>query len=336
MTALPANCLYVTDLGGSGMQESLRRKADIKDDNEQFIQDVIAGLSNQRKYLPAKYFYDQIGSHYYDQICELPEYYPYRAELDILDQVATDINQLTDNNSVVEFGAGSLHKIQPLLDRITSVNAFIPIDISGNHLQQACRTLKALYPAITIKPVVADFTVPVSLGNRAQDKNIGFFPGSTIGNFTPPEAEVFLTHALKTLGKDSIFIIGVDTKKSPGILHAAYNDSAGVTAKFNLNILDRINREMDADIDLGKFEHYAYFNPTKGCVEMHLICLENYTTCIEGVRVKFAKGESIHTESSYKYTPLQVCQMANAAGWTVKHTWHAEYEIFAVYLLEPK
>lgn len=299
-----------------------------------FADDVLHGLALPQKQLQAKYFYDQQGSDYFDQICQLPEYYPYQTELDLLPKVATDLaSTFTADCTIVEFGAGSLVKIKPLLSAISSIRQFIPIDISGIHLEMACQQLQSDFPDLSVMPVVGDFCFPVKLPQLCHQQKIGFFPGSTIGNFCPAQAASFLKNARFTLGPDSCLLIGVDTKKSPLYLHRAYNDAAGITAKFNRNILSRINRELGANFSPAKFEHYAFYNAGQGRVEMHLVSTSEQVVDVLGSSVAFAAGESIHTENSYKYTPDEFCQLALSAGWQVERTWLARQDLFATYLL---
>ncbi|WP_214000914.1 L-histidine N(alpha)-methyltransferase [Arsukibacterium sp.] len=299
-----------------------------------FADDVLHGLALPQKQLHAKYFYDQQGSDYFDQICQLPEYYPYQTELNLLPRVAKELAGIfTKDCTIVEFGAGSLVKIKPLLRDISSIRQFIPIDISGIHLEMACQLLLSDFPDLSVIPVIGDFCFPVDLPALSHQQKIGFFPGSTIGNFCPPQAASFLRNARCTLGPDSYLLIGVDTKKSPHYLHQAYNDADGITAKFNRNILTRINRELGANFSPEKFEHYAFYNAGQGRVEMHLISTEQQVVDVYGSSVAFATGESIHTENSYKYTPDEFSQLALSAGWQVERTWLAEQDLFATYLL---
>lgn len=300
---------------------------------DRFLQDVVNGLDCEHKWLHPKYFYDQRGSGYFDEICALPEYYLYRTELALLPGVARELGDaLSGDYAMVEFGAGSLHKVRPLLDTIGGIRSFIPIDISGEHLRSACEQLQLEYPALQVQPVEADFSRPVALtGNEHQ--RLGFFPGSTIGNFSPAEAERFLLSAGNTLGQESHLLIGVDTKKAPAVLHAAYNDSKGLTAEFNRNILRRINRELNADIDISGFEHYAFYNPIEGRMEMHLVARQDQRTTIGGVQIAFREGESIHTENSYKYTAQEFRALARRGGWQIERQWLAPDNLFAMYLL---
>lgn len=304
-------------------------------EQDDFYHHVMDGFTLSQKKLHPKYFYDKKGSEYFDQICDLDEYYPYRTELKLLPKVAASISEtLTENYALIEFGAGSLLKVKPLLEYIPGIKQFVPIDISGEHLRNACQELRSEYMSLDIKPVEADFTQHVNINNDGHLKRLGFFPGSTIGNLAPEEATVFLENARATLGDNSYLLIGVDTKKSPERLHQAYNDKRGVTAAFNRNILDRVNRHFGADIDTNKFEHYAYYNAVKGCIEMHLVCLETHSTYLDGYNVEFREGETIHTESSYKYTPEEFKRRAGYAGWKTERVWLAEDNMFSVFLLK--
>lgn len=316
------------------MLNGLKKVNTMETGNQRFFDDVITGLTRSQKQLSPKYFYDKQGSEYFDQICHLEEYYPYRTELALLPKVAIDISELlVERQAIVEFGAGSLQKIKPLLDHVETINSYVPVDISGEHLQASCEDLQRAHPDLRVKPVVADFTRQIALNNNPDEQKLGFFPGSTIGNFTPSEALNFLCNAKDSLGEGGRLLIGVDTKKSPQILHKAYNDNQGITARFNMNILERINREINGNFDTSRFEHYAFYNATKGCIEMHLVCAEKHTVKIDGIAIDFATGESIHTENSYKYTPEEFNALARDAGWLVERLWMAENDLFSIYLL---
>jgi len=302
--------------------------------DREFEADVLAGLTQPNKQLSPKYFYDEQGSRYFDQICALEEYYPYKSELRLLPLVARDLSQrLKEDYSVIEFGAGSLLKIRPLLDWIAGIKQFVPIDISGEHLRESCTELAQEYPKVAMKAIEADFTQEVDLGNTLGER-LGFFPGSTIGNFTPTQAEQFLVTARETLGPNARLIVGVDTKKSTAILHRAYNDAAGVTAKFNLNILHRINRELNGDIAIDRFEHYAHYDTLEGCIKMHLISLDNQQCVVAGEPIQFFRGEGVHTESSYKYRPEEFIALAASAGWKCENQWLAEGDLFSMFLFQ--
>jgi dimethylhistidine N-methyltransferase len=302
---------------------------------DRFYYDVLEGLSQSQKNISPKYFYDRKGSEYFDQICHLDEYYPYRTELSLLPQVATALaGLLPPHCALVEFGAGSLCKVRPLLKAVPGIEKFVPIDISGEHLHAACDSLAREFRELAIEPVVADFSQPVCLSAHDCEHRVGFFPGSTIGNFEPPHAREFLVNARAALGEGSFLLIGVDTKKSPETLHRAYNDNAGITARFNLNLLERIGTHFAASVAIGNFEHYAFYNAPRGRIEMHLICNRAHTLVLDDVAFEFAQGESIHTENSYKYAPAEFAALAQGAGWHVAQHWMAQRDMFAIYLLQ--
>jgi dimethylhistidine N-methyltransferase len=305
--------------------------------NEEFLHDVLSGLRLQQKTLSPKYFYDAQGSKYFDQICQLDEYYPYRTELSLLPEVAGELQKYftardVDRIKLVEFGAGSLHKVQPVLDSMTAVREFTAIDISGDHLQEASAELAPLYPNLRIKAVQGDFTKAMQL-DLSDATPVGFFPGSTIGNFDPDDALEFLRNARSTLGAGSYMLLGVDTKKDRSTLESAYNDSAGVTARFNKNLLTRINRELGANFDVDAFEHVAHYNDEEGRIEMHLRSRNAQTVSVAGESFAFAEGETIHTENSYKYHPDEFKALTEEAGWQRECLWLADGGIFAITLL---
>lgn len=298
-----------------------------------FADDVITGLKQTQKCLPSKYFYDQAGSRYFDEICQLTEYYPYRTELSMLPGIAKDLADVIDDRcDIIEFGAGSLVKIRILLAHCNNVDRYVPVDVAGEHLRDACEALANEFPQLTVSPIEADFTqvarLPVGNGHH----KLGFFPGSTIGNFMPKSAVNLLARMREQLGTDAHLLIGVDTKKSPAVLHRAYNDSLGVTAKFNRNILNHINRELGSDFQPDKFEHYAFYNAGEGRIEMHLASCEDQCIHVNGCRFEIARGETIHTENSYKYSTDEFLQLAVQAGWESKRIWTDTKNFFAVYL----
>lgn len=305
--------------------------------NQGFLQDVLAGLQMSQKTLPPKYFYDEQGSKYFDQICELPEYYPYRTELSLLPEVAKElkyyfVKQPVENIQLVEFGAGSLHKVKPLLKELPMVKEFVALDISGEHLKKASDDLAESFPDLFIKVAQGDFTKPIQLA-LSDATSMGFFPGSTIGNFEPEEAVNFLRNARATLGEGSYMLLGVDTKKDQQMLEQAYNDSQNITARFNKNILTRMNRELDADFNLEEFEHLAIYNQQLGRIEMHLRSRVRQAVRVAGERFEFAKNETIHTENSYKYHPEEFDRLATEAGWRREKIWLAKDGTFAIMLL---
>jgi dimethylhistidine N-methyltransferase len=300
-----------------------------------FAEDVMAGLMADPKRLPPKYFYDQRGSRLFEEITQLPEYYPTRTETAILQANAPEIAKLIPADAaMVEFGAGSSAKARILLRAAPQVSAYVPVDISGEFLSNEAARLHEDMPNLRVLPVAADFTKPFDLpAGLGAKPRVGFFPGSTIGNFEPHEAHAFLRHAATLLGRGALLIIGVDLVKDPAILNAAYNDAAGVTAAFNLNLLERINRELDGEFKLEKFCHRAFYNREKQRVEMHLVSLARQKVRVMGKLVDFRRGETIHTENSYKYTVDLFRSHARSAGWTPAASWLDEQNNFSVHAL---
>lgn len=283
-----------------------------------FTTDVMAGLTAQPKTLPPKYFYDLVGSALFERITELPEYYPTRREIGILqDNAPAIVSTFPPGCALIEFGSGSSRKARILLGAAATVAAYIPVDISGDFLQQDLAQLERDLPHLAVHPLVADFTQPFAIpDDLAALPRVGFFPGSTIGNFEPAEAGAFLRHIGRALGPGTLFLVGVDLVKDHEILHRAYNDSAAVTAQFNLNLLARINRELGADFDLAAFEHRAFFNAEQSRIEMHLVSTKPQKVNLNGVTIDFRRGETIHTENSYKYTIESFQTLARGAGWS--------------------
>ncbi|HLH97528.1 MAG TPA: L-histidine N(alpha)-methyltransferase [Xanthobacteraceae bacterium] len=300
-----------------------------------FAHDVIEGLTARPKRLAPKYFYDEEGSRLFDEITRLPEYYPTRCELSILAAHATDIARLLPiETALIEFGSGSTRKARLLLDAAPAIAAYVPVDISANWLSAEAAQLSADYPRLKVLPIAADFTqsfrLPPSLSSLART---GFFPGSTIGNFEAHQACAFLQHAARILGPEALLIVGVDLVKEPSILNAAYDDAAGVTAKFNLNILARINRELGADFDLTRFCHQAFYNRERSRIEMHLASLVRQRVHVCGRNIDFRAGETIHTENSYKYTVDSFGALARGCGWAPVAVWTDADNYFSVQAL---
>jgi dimethylhistidine N-methyltransferase len=288
-----------------------------------FFDDVVAGLTAKPKTLPPKYFYDLIGSGLFDRITELPEYYPTRSELALLQKHAPEIASLfPPAAALVEFGSGSSRKARILLRAAANIESYVPIDISGDFLRQDAARLRRDLPHLEVLPVAADFTAmdapPAEIAARTR---AGFFPGSTIGNFEPHEACAFLRRAGQILGKDAVLVVGVDLEKDAGILYRAYNDAEGVTAKFNLNLLARINRELGANFDLTAFEHHAFYNTERHRIEMHLASRKRQKVRIGAAAVDFRAGETIHTENSYKYSVESFRALAHGSGWSPIEVW---------------
>ena len=297
------------------MNVLVRNAALARSQTSDFARDVVAGLTADPKTLPAKYLYDDHGSALFEDITVLPEYYPTRTELGILEQRADEIAQLIPSGaSLIEFGSGSTIKARIVL-RAAAVAAYVPVDISASFLNQEAARLKQDLPRLQILPVAADFTKPFDLPPQVRARaHVGFFPGSTIGNFEPPEAAKFLRHAARLLGRGAHLIVGIDLIKDARVLHAAYNDAAGVTAAFNLNLLRRINRELGADFDLDGFRHDAFYNDDAHRIEMHLESLVAQSVRIGDRAIRFGAGETIHTESSYKYSVESFQSLAAGAG----------------------
>ncbi|WP_455205864.1 L-histidine N(alpha)-methyltransferase [Kaarinaea lacus] len=310
---------------------------DHKPKNLSLYEAVVNGLSKSRKVIPPKFFYDERGSRLFDAICDQPEYYLPDAERALLNSCAAEIAKLAGSGRViVEPGAGSLAKIR-LLIKALHPSAYVPMDISCEYLQWAANDLSSAYPWLPIHAACVDFThsmpIPEPVPNAPR---LAFFPGSSLGNFHRHEAREFLSMVHNCVGKDGMLLIGVDTKKPSSILNAAYNDAAGVTAEFNLNLLQRIRRELKADCDPENFDHYAFYNDVEGRIEMHLVSQRNQEVKINGHRFHFTSGETVHTECSYKYTPDEFLALAQQAGFApVKH-WLAQDGLFAVYLLAAK
>jgi L-histidine Nalpha-methyltransferase len=307
------------------------------DHSSEFARALLEGLSSEPKSAPCKYFYDAEGSALFDRICELPEYYPTRTELGLLRRHGADISRLIGEDvALIEFGAGSLKKIDLLLDALAHPRAYVPIDISGDYLRAMAARLKTQRPALPVLPVVADFTRPLALPLLADDvRRIGFFPGSTIGNMDDAEALAFLRKAAAML-KGGGLLIGVDLVKDPAILHAAYNDAAGVTEAFNKNLLARANREAAANFDLARFAHYALYNPLQQRVEMYLVSTAAQRVTVCGRSIAFSEGEAIHTEYSYKYTVDGFRSLAALAGFIPCQVWCDADRLFSIHWLEAK
>jgi dimethylhistidine N-methyltransferase len=303
-------------------------------EESEFARDVIAGLSARPKWLWAKYFYDDRGSELFEQITVLPEYYPTRTELGILEQRAAEIARFIPTGAaLIEFGSGSTVKARIVL-RAAAVGAYVPVDISAGFLASEAAQLRRDLPHLRILPVTADFTKPFELPVATRGRaRVGFFPGSTIGNFEPTQAVEFLRHAARLLGPGAHFIVGVDLVKDEGVLEAAYDDAAGVTAAFNLNLLRRINRELGADFAIDRFRHKALYNRAQHRIEMHLESLAEQNVLLCDRVIPFAAGETIHTESSYKYTVESFQALAAEAGWSPAAVWTDPKGYFSLHAL---
>jgi dimethylhistidine N-methyltransferase len=306
-------------------------------EREGFLADALDGLRQQPKALPCKYLYDAEGSKLFDQICTLPEYYPTRTELGILRAHAVDMALcLGPDALLVEYGSGSSVKTRLLLDRLARPVAYVPVDISRQHLLETALALRLDYPGLEILPVCADFTAPVTLPRprRAAARRAVYFPGSTIGNFSEAGAIALMTGVARLVGPGGAFLVGVDLAKAPRVLERAYDDAAGVTAAFNLNLLARMNRELDADFDLRRFRHRAVWVAEASRIEMHLVSEAEQVAHLGGVEIRFARGESICTEHSHKYTPEGFARLARRAGLAVRRVWTDRDQRFSVQYLE--
>ena len=304
-------------------------------ENGLFLADVWNGLGAKPKALPAKYFYDAAGSALFEQITVLPEYYPTRTELGILDARGPEIAALLpEGAALVEFGSGSTAKLRRLLRHLPGLSAYLPVDVSGEFLRGQAEALRGDFPDLAVEPVVADFTRPFTLPKDFEGRALaGFFPGSTIGNFEPGEAARLLDVFGRILGAGATLVLGVDLVKDRAVLEAAYDDAAGVTAAFNLNLLARINRELDGEIGLEDFAHRAFFNEAASRIEMHLVSRRAQTVRVAGRSFAFAEGESIHTENSYKYTLDGFRALAARAGWMSVEAWTDANGLFSVHAL---
>lgn len=301
--------------------------------DQSFLNDVIRGLSQPKKELNCKYFYDEQGSRLFDQICELDEYYLTRTELAIMGAHAAEMaEQLGHGIALVEFGSGSSVKTKILLDQLCEPTAYMPLDISEEHLLKTTVGLRKLYPMVEIIPIIADFTKGFALPatKRPYSHAAVYFPGSTIGNFTPSQASQMLRRIVKILGRDGGLLIGIDLQKDPAIIEAAYNDVEGVTAEFNLNVLHRINRDLKADINVDQFRHKAVYNPDRGRVEISIVSQTDETIHIDDQEFFVRKGEEILTEYSHKYTIDGFAELASEAGFSLHKYWTDEQDYFAV------
>jgi dimethylhistidine N-methyltransferase len=304
-------------------------------EEDEFANAVIEGLSRPQKSLPCRFFYDARGSELIEEITRLPEYYPTRTETEILAANAADIvDGVPEGGVLVEFGSGSSLKTEILLDKLPRIAAYVSVDVSSSALKEAKRRLAARFPDLDVRPMIGNFTRPVALpAEFALRHKTGFFPGSTIGNLTPAEAQRLLRVFRDMLSPGGRLIIGVDLKKDTHTLVRAYNDAAGVTAAFNLNLLARINREIGPAFDLDAFRHEAIYNPRDGRIEMYLISSKAQEITLLGRRYHFEAGETIHTENSYKYSLAQFQDLARSANWQPQRVWTDADKLFSVHEL---
>jgi dimethylhistidine N-methyltransferase len=299
----------------------------------QFRADVLRGLCAPKKELACKYLYDEVGSALFEQITELEEYYPTRTELTIMERHAAEMAGLLGPRCLlIEYGSGSSLKTRHLLDQLRDPAGYVPIDVSGEHLRRSAQVLSKEYPDVEVLPLCADFTLPLGLAacRKAAARRVVYFPGSTLGNFTPEAAHALLRQTAALCGHDGGLLLGIDLQKDPRVIEAAYNDRRGVTAAFNRNILLRINRELGADFDVEQFAHRAFYNAARGRIEMHLVSRRDQVVRLAAVPFFFAKGESIHTENSYKYSLPALTDLARTGGFAAERVWVDEHQYFGV------
>lgn len=307
---------------------------DHQPDDEHFLDVVLKGLGSSPKAIPPRFFYDTRGSELFEGICRQPEYYLPRAEREIFEQRADEIARLIGPESVlIEPGAGASHKVRLFLDQVRP-QAYVPMDIAGDFLRNAADELALEFPWLPIHAVWTDFIRTLPLPRSVPDsRRVVFFPGSSLGNFDPPQALDFLGRLAALARPGGGLLIGVDLKKDPAVLNAAYNDRAGLTAAFNLNLLTRINRELGGDFDARAFRHHAFYNEPRGRIEMHLVSGREQTVTVGGHAFPFREDESIHTENSFKYSPDEFHAMAALAGFEPVAFWHDHRQLFGVYFL---
>lgn len=299
---------------------------------------MLQGLQDARKELPSKYFYDDTGSQLFEQICELDEYYLTRTELGIMqEQMQEIVSLLGPHCLLIEYGSGNSTKTRMLLNALQDPAGYVPIDIAKEQLLRSVADLALTYPELEVLPVCADYTsdFELPLPGKPVVQRVAYFPGSTIGNFDREPARQFLQKIARVCQGGGL-LIGVDLKKDFNILHRAYNDSQGMTAQFNKHLLVRMNQELDADFQLNQFGHYAFYNPGQSRIEMHLVSLKNQAVRIGDVEISFKLGESIWTESSYKYTLEEFAQLAATAGFTVERVWTDSRKLFSVQYLKAR
>lgn len=313
---------------------------DLRPDGGNFLEETLDGLRSQPASLPCKYFYDSRGASLFEQICELPEYYPTRTEISILREQLPEIAKAIGAHArIVEYGSGAGEKIRLLLKNLKQVSAYTPIDISREQLTASARLLQTDYPTLEVLPVCADYASELTLPqpSKAFSRTVVFFPGSTIGNFKPAEALAFLKrfHQLCKQGHEpGMLLIGYDLKKDPATLEAAYNDSQGITAEFNLNLLHRINNELGGHFEIDNWRHEARWNESEGAVEMHLVSKTEQIARVNGDQFRFAPGQTIHTENSFKYASEQFHALAEQAGFQRINHWHDKQQQFQVALFQ--
>lgn len=303
-------------------------------ESSDFISDAIAGLSSNRRTLPCKYFYDERGAALFQKICDLPEYYITRTEIDILDRNRAEIaSHLGPNIELIGLGTGAGTKTRILIEALETPAVYIPVDISEKQLRESTANFREIFPDLEILPVCADYLQPVVLPSPSHKpaRNVVYFPGSTIGNFEPDEAVQFLRRVANVCRENGGLLIGADLKKARDVLEAAYNDRAGVTAQFNLNLLERVNRELGADFDLDQWRHRAIYNSDAGRIEMYLISESDQFVHLDEQRFHFRRAEKIVTEFSYKYSPEEFSALAGKAEFEFAQMWTDDARLFGVF-----
>jgi len=315
---------------GISAAKAARREAEIAE----FADAVLKGLARRPRSIPSRFLYDAVGSALFEDITTLKEYYPTRTETALLDTYGDEIVRLAGGVDIlVEFGSGSSRKTSLLIEALPGLGTYIPIDVSEAFLAEAAKRLEAQHDGLTVRPLVGDFTRTRALTGAPRGEKLGFFSGSTIGNLTHDEANAFLVNAAALLGPGSNFLIGVDLKKSLDILLPAYDDADGVTAAFSLNLLARVNRELDGDFDTTCFAHQAVYNDRKGRIEIYLESLARQKVQVFGRTFSFAEGERIHTENSHKYSVPEFQALAATAGWRSVKVWTDDEQLFSLHLL---
>ncbi len=310
---------------------------DLQPEVEDFLSAVIEGFSCAQKFLPPKFFYDAYGSQVFDRICATPEYYVTRTEIALMKKIGTELGELAGPAAVVvEYGCGSSLKIRALLEALIDPAEYLAIDISKDHLINTVGEIADDYPNLRVGAICADFSTTLDWPEEADQtggRRLAYFPGSTIGNQTPEEAQQFLTRVRQLIGEDGSLLIGVDLKKDAGILNRAYNDADGHTADFNLNLLRRMNNELGASIDLTSFDHQAFYHEEKSRIEMHLVNKFDQVVKIDGTEFSFVAGETIHTENSYKYSVSEFTSLAEGCGFKAVRAWTDDGNLFSIHYL---
>lgn len=326
-----------SDISPSLAEERSRKSAASprqETETAEFAEAVLKGLSLRPRTIPSRFLYDAVGSALFEDITQLKEYYPTRTETALLRDHGEEIAELSGAVDIlVEFGSGSSRKTRLLIEALDGLHTYVPIDVSESFLAQAANRLEAEHEGLNVKPVIGDFTKTRVLTGEPQGQKLGFFSGSTIGNLTHEEAHAFLENAAHLLGRDSTFLIGVDLKKSLDVLLPAYDDADGVTAAFSLNLLSRINRELDGTFDTTQFAHQALYNEVQGRIEIYLESLTDQDVRVMDRSFSFAKGERIHTENSHKYSVEEFKALSRSTGWSAVKAWTDEADLFSLHLL---